>query len=243
VSIGEVLAEARRRAGLTVTEVSEQTRIRETIIRGIERDSYAECGGDFYARGFIRAIARAVGTDPAPLIRDYEAAYPEPPTGAAASLHGPVSSVRMRRRARPNVTAVLALALALAVGFAVYQLISTPGHVPRRFSEKVASGRRHAVVPRVPAATAGAAPYAHAVVVQLTAIEDCWVEFTTPHGGYLFQSYIVAGASRRWSFRRAVDMRLGNPGGVELIVDGRNPLPPGTSHPITLRLGLHGSTG
>ena len=52
--MGEILAEARRRAGLTVTEVSERTRIRETIIRGIERDSYAECGGDFYARGEAR---------------------------------------------------------------------------------------------------------------------------------------------------------------------------------------------
>ncbi len=32
--IGETLAEARRQAGLTVTQVSERTRIRETIIRG-----------------------------------------------------------------------------------------------------------------------------------------------------------------------------------------------------------------
>jgi len=243
VSIGEVLAEARSRSGLTVTEVSERTRIRETIICGIERDSYAGCGGDFYARGFIRAIAKAVGTDPVPLIRDYDTAHPALSAGAATDLHGPVSPVRIRRKGRPNVTALLALALAIAVGVVFYQLISATGQVPRRFSEQVASGRRHAVLPRTPTVTAGATPYAHEVVVRLTAIGDCWVEFTTPRGGYLFQSYVVAGASRRWSFRRAVDMKLGNPGGVELIVDGRNPLPPGTSHPITLRLGLHGSTG
>ena len=61
MSIGEALAEARGRAGLTVAEVSQRTRIRETIIRGIERDDYAACGGDFYARGNIRSIANAVG--------------------------------------------------------------------------------------------------------------------------------------------------------------------------------------
>ena len=55
MSIGETLAKARRDAGLTVTQVSERTRIRETIIRGIEQDDYAACGGDFYARGHIRA--------------------------------------------------------------------------------------------------------------------------------------------------------------------------------------------
>jgi len=243
VSIGEDLAEARRRAGLTVTEVSHRTRIRETIICCIERDNFAGCGGDFYARGFIRAIARAVGTDPGPLIRDYEDAHPAPPAVAAADRFGPVTPIRLRDRRRLNVTAVLAVALAIAVGFALYQVISASGHAPRVTSEKAASGRRHATLPMTPAATTGPASSAHEIVVQLTAIEDCWVEFTTPRGGYLFQSYVVAGASTRWTFRHAVNMRLGNPGGVTLIVDGRNPLPPGTSHPVTLRLGFHGAPG
>jgi hypothetical protein len=35
-------------------------------------------------------------------------------------------------------------------------------------------------------------------------------------------------------------MRLGNPGGIRLTVDGKNPLPPGTVEPITLRLRRHG---
>jgi len=74
VSIGEVLAGARRQAGLTVSQVSHRTRIRETIITAIEGDDYAPCGGDFYARGHIRSIARAVGTDPEPLIREYDSA-------------------------------------------------------------------------------------------------------------------------------------------------------------------------
>jgi Helix-turn-helix domain len=80
VGIGGALAEARTGAGLTVTQVSERTRIRETIIRGIERDDYSACGGDYYARGHIRAIARVVGTDPVPLIEEYDAAHmpPEP---------------------------------------------------------------------------------------------------------------------------------------------------------------------
>jgi len=59
VSIGDSLADARRQAGLTVTQVSQQTRIRESIIRGIEADDFSGCGGDFYARGHIRSIAAA----------------------------------------------------------------------------------------------------------------------------------------------------------------------------------------
>jgi cytoskeletal protein RodZ len=76
VSIGATLVAARQAAGLTVAEVSERTRIRPALIRSIERDDFAACGGDFYARGHIRAIARTVGTDSVPLIEEYDAVHP-----------------------------------------------------------------------------------------------------------------------------------------------------------------------
>jgi Helix-turn-helix domain len=82
VGIGGALAEARTTAGLTIAQVSERTRIRETIIRSIELDDYSACGGDYYARGHIRAIARVVGTDPVPLIEEYDAAHMPPPEPA-----------------------------------------------------------------------------------------------------------------------------------------------------------------
>ena len=72
MDIGPALAEARSKAGMTVEEVSERTRIRRQLISDIERDDYSACGGDFYTRGHIRAIARAVGTDPVPLIEEYD---------------------------------------------------------------------------------------------------------------------------------------------------------------------------
>jgi cytoskeletal protein RodZ len=137
VSIGEALEQARRQAGLTVTEVSQQTRIRETIIRGIEHDDYSSCGGDFYARGHIRSIARAAGVDPEPLIAEYDAANRAPYTMTAAEAFEPVrpvSPVRPVRPARPvgprkrptmNWTMVLVIALALVLGFLVYHFLAS----------------------------------------------------------------------------------------------------------------------
>ena len=78
MSIGATLASARRHAGLTVAEVSQRTRVRENIIQGIEQDDYAACGGDFYARGHIRAIARAAGVDGEPLVRQYDSSHRTP---------------------------------------------------------------------------------------------------------------------------------------------------------------------
>src|SRR5690242_13275305 len=72
VTVGETLTEARNQAGLSVDELSERTRIRGTVIRSIEQDDYAACGGDLYVRGYVRAIAGAVGIDAQPLIREYD---------------------------------------------------------------------------------------------------------------------------------------------------------------------------
>jgi helix-turn-helix protein/uncharacterized protein DUF4115 len=247
VSIGEDLVAARRRAGLSVTQVSQRTCIRETIICGIERDDYGACGGDFYARGHIRAIARVTGADPGPLIAEYDAAHRAPEPITAADLLAPARPVRIHTRHRVNWAAVLGLALVAALGLMAYHAISASRHAPGA-TTGAAAGLHRAIhrhprqaTPSPVAATSPVrAPYAHKVAIRLTAIEDCWVEFTTPGGGYLFQSYVVAGTSKRWVFRQAVDMRLGNPGGIRLTVDGKNPLPPGTINPVTLSLGLYG---
>jgi hypothetical protein len=80
-----------------VTQVSQRTRIRETIISGIEADDYSSCGGDFYTRGHIRAIARVAGIDSEPLIEEYDAARRPPPDETDEFPAPPVPGRRGRR--------------------------------------------------------------------------------------------------------------------------------------------------
>ncbi|MFD6949394.1 helix-turn-helix domain-containing protein, partial [Nocardiopsis sp. NPDC060348] len=71
-TIGQTLSAARVAAGHTVADLSARTRIRETVLMGIEQEDFVPCGGDFYARGHIRGICRALGLDPAPLLAEYD---------------------------------------------------------------------------------------------------------------------------------------------------------------------------
>jgi hypothetical protein len=54
----------------------------------------------------------------------------------------------------------------------------------------------------------------------------------------------VGGNSKAWTFPQAVDMEIGNPGGIVLTVNGRKVDSSGTSgKPVTLSLGpSHGVT-
>jgi cytoskeletal protein RodZ len=163
VSIGATLAAARRRAGLTVHDVSQQTRVTEPIIRGIEQDDYAECGGDFYARGHIRAIARAVGADPVPLIDEFDEAWRSEQELTAAEAFQPSMPLRTRERRRVRWTAILGVLVLVVLGFASYKFISGVGHHPAAARSAPAPAGGHnspapASVPAVQGSPAQASP-------------------------------------------------------------------------------------
>ncbi len=131
MSIGETLAEARHQAGLSVAQVSEQTRIRPPIIRSIEADDYEACGGDFYARGDIRSIAEVVGTDPEPLIHEYDQAHRAPGPVAATSLDELLERSRTQWHRRPGFMLVFGLAaIVIVLGFVGYRIMGSPGSGP-----------------------------------------------------------------------------------------------------------------
>jgi cytoskeletal protein RodZ len=131
VSIGETLTEARSRADLTVADVSSRTRIRQTLIRAIEHDDFAACGGDFYARGHIRAIAAVVKADAGELIREYDEAHPSPERVTLEELPRRSSS-RRGRRSKLAGFGVAALVVLAVIGFASYKVAAgTSSGTPR----------------------------------------------------------------------------------------------------------------
>lgn len=237
MSIGESLTEARRQAGLTVAEVSQRTRIRESIIRGIEQGDFAACGGDFYARGHIRSIAGAVGLDPVPLISEYDAEHGPLGSMRAAEVFEPSIPIKLRERRSPSLSMIVAVVLLAIIGFTAYHLASR------------GSGAKHAAFGATSGATARSSAAAHAakptpapsaahvssdVVIKLTALENCWVQITRrSDGSQIYMGTILAGASMTWTEKHAVQMKLGNPGGIVLTVDGKRQSPP-TNQPVTL---------
>ena len=242
MSIGDALAEARSQAGLTITQVSQRTCIRETIIRGIERGDFSACGGDFYARGHIRSIAKIVGADAEELIREYDAAHGAPTAVRAVDIFEPASPIKLKERRSPNWTLAMAVVFVILLGYGAYRAVgaATGGHreASRGAPAAVASHSHAPSGKRSAAPSASPTPAQTGVVVQLAAIEDCWVEFTSPAGQFISQAYVVGGDSKTWTFPQAVDMEIGNPGGIVLTVNGKKVGSPGTSgQPVTLSLG------
>jgi cytoskeletal protein RodZ len=236
VSIGETLAEARRQAGLTITQVSERTRIRESIIRAIEQDDFSTCGGDFYARGHIRSIASVVGTDPAPLVREYDAEHGPPGAISAADVFEPARPVRIREPRSFGFGKVMIVVLLAVIGAAAYLLVSHVGKHNTAATPPPAT--RATVTPAAhPSATAAATtpPVTNQDVIKLTANANCWVLLTHADGNQIFMGVLSAGNSMKWTEQRTVILRLGNPPGVVLTVNGKRE-PIGSQNPVTVTI-------
>jgi cytoskeletal protein RodZ len=221
VSIGDTLAEARRQAGLTIAQVSQQTRIRESIVRAIEQGDFSPCGGDFYARGHIRSIAEVVGVDPVPLVREYDEEHP-PGSMRASQIFEPATPIRIRDPRNLHLGRVLAVALLAVIGFGAYHVVSTRGAhtaaTPTATVRPVATAKPK--VTTKPATHKAAAPK-NTAVITLTAISDCWVGFDSPSGQSLSQVTVPAGQTMTWNEKHSVSMVIGNPPGVKLTVNGK----------------------
>jgi len=222
VSIGETLADARRRAGLTVAQVSQRTRIRESIIRDIEQNDFSVCGGDFYARGHIRSIASVVGTDPVPLISEYDAEHGPPGAIRAADVFEPTTPIKIRERRSPSLSMIVVVVLLAIIGFGAYRLVSHHGGGKPVATQGAPTHRATASAKPTAHPTSSPSPVPSDVVIQLSAVQDCWVLLTkSSDGSQIFMGVIPAGSSKTWTEKQAVYMRLGNPPGVVLTVDGK----------------------
>jgi cytoskeletal protein RodZ len=222
VSIGGTLAQARRQAGLTIVAVSQETRIRESIISAIEQGDFSSCGGDFYARGHIRSIASVVGTDPVALIREYDEEHGPPGDIRAAQIFESSTPIRIHQPRSLHLGWVLAAAAIVGGAFGAYHVVSTHDSNPRATAESRVSHTAKAT-PSVSAksATPTVTTGPPRAVIKVTATQDCWVGLNASGGRSLYQGTILAGATMTWREKHAVSLVIGNPPGIVLTVNGK----------------------
>lgn len=154
-SVGHALRQARIAAGLTVDDITTATRVRIAIVHAIEADDFAPCGGDVYARGHIRTLAKAVGLDPAELLARFDAEHGGRPAPTPAAPLFEAERIRPERRG-PNWTAAMVAAIVAVIGFVGFTFVKggddggNEASVAEGPSPRPASPPRRAPSPRSP---------------------------------------------------------------------------------------------
>jgi cytoskeletal protein RodZ len=224
MSLGSLIAKARKDAGLSLEDLAAKTNIRISVLSEIEKDNFEHCGGETYARGHVRNIAAVLKVDQKEFIRLYE----EEQGGETRSIKDLLienSVMRLPAEARKvswKVLVMISVVSLFAVGIA--QVV-------------ISNVNTNDVVSAVPSASASptaaespsAEPSAQNTFSSGTGVEvvinavraKSWLFVSDDAGRVLFSGQIPRGAVKVFSSDSQLNLKVGNAGGVDLKVNGK----------------------
>ncbi|MFF4983475.1 helix-turn-helix domain-containing protein [Streptomyces sp. NPDC001046] len=231
-SIGHALRQARIAAGLTVDDVSSATRVRMNIVHAIEADDFSPCGGDVYARGHIRTLAKAVHLDPEPLLAQFGEEHGGRPAPTPAAPLFEAERIRPERRG-PNWTAAMVAAIVAVIGFVGFTMFQggdeggneanmAEGSTPSDSASPTTKTKKPADPRPEPSDSAIAAAPQDKVTVRVAATDGrSWIAAKDHNGRMLFDGVLKQGDTKTFQDSTKVHLVLGDAGAIDLFVNGK----------------------
>ena len=224
MSLGSLIAKARKDAGLSLEDLAAKTNIRMSVLSEIEKNDFSHCGGETYARGHVRNIAAILKADQKEFIRLYE----EEQGGETRSIKDLLienSVMRLPAEARKVSWKVLVLIsvvslFVVGIGQVVISNINT---------NDVVGAAPSASASPTAAESPSAEPSAESTFSSGTGVEvvinavraKSWLFVSDASGRTLFSGQVSRGAVKVFSSDSQLNLKVGNAGGVDLKVNGK----------------------
>jgi cytoskeleton protein RodZ len=240
--IGSTLREARVRRKLTLQQVEEDTKIRVKYVQAMENEDFDLIPSPTYVKGFLRTYSEYLGLDPRMILDEYRSRFMPneeiEPFGGSSALGRPRRTRRRSNLAFVAVAALLVLALIWILGRTSGQQGSGAPPPVSLVTPTVSASPTPSARP-----TKTAVPYSGAQLAVL-AERPCWLEVRSGDatGAILYQTTLPAGASRRFRDPQALYVRLGNPAGVKVRVNGGSAQALNTALPTSYLVTKRGMT-
>ena len=224
MSLGSLIAKARKDAGLSLEDLAAKTNIRMSVLSEIEKNNFEHCGGETYARGHVRNIAAVLKADQKEFIRLYE----EEQGGETRSIKDLLienSVMRLPAEARKVSWKVLVLIsvvslFVVGIGQVVISNINTNdvvGAAPSASASPTA-----AESPSAEPSAQNTFSTGSGVEVVVSAVRaKSWLFVSDASGRTLFSGQVSRGAVKVFSSDSQLNLKVGNAGGVDLKVNGK----------------------
>lgn len=239
MSLGSAIKEARKRVGMSIEKLAERTSIRAALLRDFESDDFSKCGGDTYARGHVRNIANALGVEPSIFLEIYVAEQ--------TKAERPMYDLLLENKVTPpaNQKSRLSLKMLSTISASAVVLVVGGQIAYTNFQPAKGSSTKSLILATSPATTAtptpsatptppaptsgvSATPVAGSVNVAVTASRgDSWLSVSSSMGISLFSGRLIQGQSQTFSDSSSINIRYGNAGAVDVVVNGTPTPAPG----------------
>ena len=225
MSLGALITKSRTDARLSIEDLAKATNIPVTLLREMENDNFKKCGGETYARGHLRNIAAKLGIDERIFLDLFETEVTAPAKPIREMLNENNVTMSYQEPKRISWKVLAAGSAAVLILFAGVQFFFSNvdnGNEPEIFIATSATPSQEAVESVAPS-TAATPEITDGVNVELVASRGTtWLLATNENGEVLFSGQIRQGSSKSFSEATQVNLRVGNAGGVDISVNGKD---------------------
>ena len=221
MSLGALIAKSRTNARLSIEDLAKITNIPPSLLRDMENDNFGKCGGETYARGHLRNIAAQVGVNERVFLDlfETEVTAPAKPIRELLNENNVTMPYQEPKRVSWKVLVVASISALALFGLAqvIFNISSDDPVISISPTVQVTESAK-------PEVTESASPViAGGVNVELVASRGTtWLYATNENGKVLFSGQIRKGTSKTFSEAKQVNLRVGNAGGVDISVNGKD---------------------
>lgn len=255
-NFGASFKQARESKGISLDQIATETRISTRFLSAIENEEFHLLPGGIFNRGFVRSFAEKVGIDPDQAVADYErlaevrqpetATMPEPepvrkkggrlyPIAAGALIIGIVIFYVVTRES--GHTAQTASTPPPTPPAATQPVTPPPAPVPETNPPETAPENAPPATatapepePPKPAQTPTPQPTStSALTLELEAHDQTWIKVVADGVTVDPSEVLESGMTRKFTAQNAIDISIGNAGGISMKLNDKPVKPLGKS--------------
>ena len=219
-SLGGVIRSTRENSGYSFSDLEQATKIPKYILKDIEQDKFDSAGGNTYARGHIRTLAKFLKADSEKWLSRFEEQNSE--------IDRSMSDLLIENNvtpAQPEKRNISYKTLGIAAGIVVVLTIAVPALMSFTNSSDSSSSTNSN---QSGAPSSAVATKTSEVVVTISGVSDkSWVGIQDAAGVQVFSGRIAIGQSQTFSNPQQLNVIIGNAGAVNLKVNGKDLGTPG----------------
>ena len=203
--VGEILKKRREELGRDLREISNTLKIKHAYLKAIEDGDRGMLPAEVYVKGYIHEYARVLNLDPETVINAYTDEASPPPQEKGTL---PAKEIVLKKSSRVRYALVLSLLAAVTI-IATFSLFSAP-QKGTDIVTSAAEGQRR-LVPKTEET---------GYELEALATDTTWLLVTIDKTDSR-EILMKPGDSVKWHAKNGFFLKIGNAGGVKLVLNGK----------------------